>query len=201
VVEGDGGIADYALLHSRQHDARCYLIGFDLLHLGSKDLRPLPLAMRKDLLAKLLVGSMGGIVYSEHLEGGGADVFAAACRMGLEGVVSKHRDRPYTSGPCKHGVKVKNNPTSPAVLRFRNRAPSLSKGQLRRFLAIDMTVKLAGAHGLKEIERPEPLVRIAGRDRLPKDASDRLARLDQHHVISCVWLISLSSLLARSRSA
>jgi bifunctional non-homologous end joining protein LigD len=118
VVEGENGIADYALLHSRQHDARCYLIGFDLLQLGSKDLRPLPLAMRKDLLAKLLDGSKGGIVYSEHLEGDGADVFAAACRMGLEGVVSKHRDRPYTSGPCKHWVKVKN-PTAPGVMRFQ----------------------------------------------------------------------------------
>jgi len=42
VIEGEGGIADFALLHSRQHDARCYLIGFDLLQLGSKDLRRLP---------------------------------------------------------------------------------------------------------------------------------------------------------------
>ena len=37
---------------------------------------------------------------------------------GARGVVSKHRDRPYTSGPCKHWVKVKN-PTAPAVLRFQ----------------------------------------------------------------------------------
>jgi ATP-dependent DNA ligase len=89
VVEGEGGVADFALLHSRQHDARCYLIGFDLLQLGSKDLRALPLSMRKDLLAKLLEGSAAGIVYSEHLNGDGAEVFAAACRMGLEGIVSK----------------------------------------------------------------------------------------------------------------
>jgi bifunctional non-homologous end joining protein LigD len=120
VVEGEGGVTDFALLHSRQHDARGYLIGFDLLQLGSKDLRTLPLSMRKDLLAKLLEGSTGGIVYSEHLEGDGDGVFAAACRMGLEGIVSKRRDRPYTSGPCKHWVKVKN-PGAPAVLRFQER--------------------------------------------------------------------------------
>lgn len=42
---------------------------FDLLELGSKDLRALPLTMRKDLLAKLLANSATGIVYSEHLEG------------------------------------------------------------------------------------------------------------------------------------
>jgi ATP-dependent DNA ligase len=94
------------------------LIGFDLLKLGNKDLRLLPLAMHKDLLARLLDGSKGGIVYSEHLEGDGADVFAAACRMGLEGIVSKRRNRAYVSGPCKHWVKVKN-PSAPAVLRFQ----------------------------------------------------------------------------------
>lgn len=126
VVEGSDGIADFSLLHSRQHDARCYLVGFDLLQMGSKDLRPLPLSMRKDLLAKLLEGSAGGIVYSEHLEGDGAEVFAAACQMGLEGIVSKRHDRPYTSGPCKHWVKVKN-PAAPAAVRFREQPPKGAK--------------------------------------------------------------------------
>jgi hypothetical protein len=40
----------------------------------------------------------GGEMYSEHLDCDCADVFSSVC-MGLEGVVSKHRDRPYTSGP------------------------------------------------------------------------------------------------------
>ena len=85
VVDGEGGAADFALLHSRQHDKRCYLIGFDSLQLGSKDLRELPLSMRKALLATLLEGSTDGIVYSEHLKGDGPDMFAAACGPGLEG--------------------------------------------------------------------------------------------------------------------
>ena len=38
----------------------------------------------------------------------GPDLFRAACEMGLEGLVSKHRDRPYQSGRSKHWVKVKN---------------------------------------------------------------------------------------------
>jgi bifunctional non-homologous end joining protein LigD len=38
----------------------------------------------------------------------GADLFRAACDMGLEGLVSKHRDRPYQGGRSKHWVKVKN---------------------------------------------------------------------------------------------
>jgi bifunctional non-homologous end joining protein LigD len=108
-VEGDGGIADFQQLHSRKHDRGCYLIAFDLLELGDRDLRPLPLEMRKQLLAHLLQGSTSGIVYAEHFEGpAGAAVFEATCQMGLEGIVSKRRDKAYTSGPCKHWIKVKN---------------------------------------------------------------------------------------------
>jgi ATP-dependent DNA ligase len=46
----------------------------------------------------------------------GPDLFRAACRMGLEGVVSKHRERPYQAGQSKHWVKVKNR-THPAMYR------------------------------------------------------------------------------------
>jgi ATP-dependent DNA ligase len=118
VVEGAPGIADFALLRSRQHDRRCYLIGFDLLEIDGHDLCALPLETRKNRLAQLLHGSNSGIVYAEHLDCEGSIIFETACRMGLEGIVSKRRDRPYTSGPCKHWVKVKN-PAAPAVLRFR----------------------------------------------------------------------------------
>ncbi|WP_345946532.1 hypothetical protein [Bradyrhizobium sp. 150] len=38
----------------------------------------------------------------------GPELFRAACRMGLEGLVSKHRDRPYRGGRQKHWIKVKN---------------------------------------------------------------------------------------------
>jgi bifunctional non-homologous end joining protein LigD len=46
----------------------------------------------------------------------GPDLFKAACRMGLEGLVSKRRDRPYQAGRSKHWVKVKNR-TYPAMSR------------------------------------------------------------------------------------
>jgi bifunctional non-homologous end joining protein LigD len=46
----------------------------------------------------------------------GPDLLRAACRMELEDLVSKHRDRAYRSGPCRHGVKVKNL-DSPAMRR------------------------------------------------------------------------------------
>ena len=63
------------------------------------DLRSLPLEERKARLRSLLVRSKMGIVYSDHVAGDdGAKIFAAACEIGLEGIVSKRRDRPYVSG-------------------------------------------------------------------------------------------------------
>jgi len=43
----------------------------------------------------------------------GPDLFEAACRMGLEGLVSKRRDRPYEAGRSKHWIKVKNRKRPP----------------------------------------------------------------------------------------
>jgi bifunctional non-homologous end joining protein LigD len=62
-----------------------------------------------------------GIRYSEHLDGDGATIFAHACRLGCEGIVSKRRDhRTGRSGPSKAWLKIKN-PQAPGVLRFEER--------------------------------------------------------------------------------
>ena len=61
-----------------------------------------------------------GIQYSDHLEDDGATVFAHACRLGCEGIVSRDRSRPYKSGPSKTWIKVKN-PDAPGVRRFEDR--------------------------------------------------------------------------------
>jgi ATP-dependent DNA ligase len=54
---------------------------------------------------------------NEHLEHErGAEVFAHACRMGLEGIVSKRKDSRYMSGRSLHWIKSKN-PEAPAVKR------------------------------------------------------------------------------------
>jgi len=53
---------------------------------------------------------------SEHPDGDGALAFQHACRMGLEGIVAKRRDRPYRSGRSPDWVKVKN-PDAPAATR------------------------------------------------------------------------------------
>ena len=114
IIDGEGvvcdpdGVADFALMQSRQHDAACFRYEFDLVTLGSKNLRDRPLIERKSRLEKLLAQPKTGIVFSEHVETRGDQGFAATCKMGLEGIVSKGRDRPYVSGPCKHWIKVKN---------------------------------------------------------------------------------------------
>jgi bifunctional non-homologous end joining protein LigD len=54
--------------------------------------------------------------FNEHIEFDGAIVFKHACKLGLEGIVSKRRDFPYRSGRTKSWIKVKN-PASPAMLR------------------------------------------------------------------------------------
>jgi hypothetical protein len=61
-----------------------------------------------------------GMSCSEHLEGDGAAMFAPVCKLGFEGIVSKHREHPYRSGPSKAWLKVKN-PAAPGVLRFQDR--------------------------------------------------------------------------------
>ncbi len=57
--------------------------------------------------------------HNEHLDGDGALIFQHACRLGLEGVISKRRDLPYRSGRAKSWLKIKN-PKSPAALRVED---------------------------------------------------------------------------------
>ena len=60
---------------------------------------------KQQRLVKLLTRSIGAIAYNEHLNHDGAAVFAHACRMWLEGIVSKRLDAPYRSGPSKMWLK------------------------------------------------------------------------------------------------
>ncbi|MEO8548558.1 MAG: non-homologous end-joining DNA ligase, partial [Kofleriaceae bacterium] len=80
---------------------------FDLLALDGKDLRGEKLLARKKLLEKLLAKPPAALRYSEHVIGRGEDLFAAACKRGLEGIICKRADAPYASGRNKSWVKVK----------------------------------------------------------------------------------------------
>jgi bifunctional non-homologous end joining protein LigD len=80
---------------------------FDLLVEGAEDLRPLPLSERKDRLARFVKGAGVNIRFVDHFIAAGEAVLKSACRMNLEGVVSKRLDAPYRSGRGEAWVKAK----------------------------------------------------------------------------------------------
>jgi bifunctional non-homologous end joining protein LigD len=114
---GADGIASFNRIRYRRHDAEVFLYAFDLIELNGEDLRGDPLAVRKATLERLLARAASGLRYNEHLDKeDGPLVFLHACKLGLEGIVSKRRDSPYSSGRSPHWVKAKN-PSAPAVKR------------------------------------------------------------------------------------
>ena len=82
-------------------------VAFDLLFLDGRDLRPRPLVERKKALARLLRGRRGRLRYSEHFDAPGPEVHRRACRMHLEGIVSKRKQAPYVAGRGQAWLKVK----------------------------------------------------------------------------------------------
>lgn len=108
VLLGLDGISDFDGLHSRKHNDEIEFYAFDVLVSDGADLRKLPLTMRKTNLARLLAREVSGIHLAREQGEIGPDLFRHACLMGLEGLVSKHRDRPYRAGRSPHWIKVKN---------------------------------------------------------------------------------------------
>jgi len=109
------GIPDFDALHSSKVDEKAVALAFDLLFSGD-DIRRQPLIERKKALQWALRKARDGIQYVEHTEGDGAKMFAAVCKLGLEGIVSKPLTSVYKSGPSKAWIKVKN-PKSAAATR------------------------------------------------------------------------------------
>lgn len=103
VVQDEQGVSDFARLQEAlaTNDSHSLLFfAFDLLHLDDHDLRDAPLAMRKQVLSTLLSGVKRNspLQLSEYVVGDGARMFDEACRMAVEGIVSKRLDAPYRSG-------------------------------------------------------------------------------------------------------
>jgi bifunctional non-homologous end joining protein LigD len=119
VLLGVDGVSDFDGLHSKKHDDEVQLYAFDCLALDGDDLRKLPLSMRKTNLARLLTRRPDGIFVAPFEQGEiGPDLFRKACEFGLEGLVSKHRDRAYRAGTSPNWLKVKN-PAHRAMQRVK----------------------------------------------------------------------------------
>lgn len=118
---------------SEEKTADLVLFAFDLLVLGRKDLRPLPLSARKAQLQTLLAATDTGnrVRYVEHFESGADAVLESACKMHLEGIVSKKLDAPYLSGRSGFWTKAKCRAGQEVVLGGWTTA----EGTLRSLLA------------------------------------------------------------------
>jgi bifunctional non-homologous end joining protein LigD len=119
VVPGPDRLSLFDELRRREGARRAILCAFDLIEHDGADLRSLPLLERKQRLTKLLRATKVGIQFNEHIAEDGALVFAHACKLGAEGIVSKRIDAPYRSGPHSAWIKVRN-PASIAVQRERS---------------------------------------------------------------------------------
>jgi bifunctional non-homologous end joining protein LigD len=105
---------------SRALQSGAQLSKVDILVADGEDVRKLPLSVRKTNLARLFARRVDGIFLSDFEQGEiGPDLFRHACLLGLEGLVSKHKDRPYRSGRSPHWVKMKN-PKHPAMTRVQD---------------------------------------------------------------------------------
>jgi bifunctional non-homologous end joining protein LigD len=105
VVPADDGTTDFSVLQNelKGQSTKIALVAFDLLYLNGRDLRKLPLHRRKAELSKIIAGN--DIQFSESFEVDGPEMLAHACKVGLEGVVSKVRDSVYSSGRSNDWVK------------------------------------------------------------------------------------------------
>jgi bifunctional non-homologous end joining protein LigD len=107
VVLRPDGHSDFGALRTNRGAAEASFVAFDLLQFLGEDWRSMSLEVRRAQLESLVAG-IDGITFSEAIEGDGAIVFDHACRLGLEGIVSKRLGGVYASGRCRNWLKVKN---------------------------------------------------------------------------------------------
>lgn len=111
IALGPKGVADFArlqdALRAKKTDQLRYFV-FDLLFADGEDLRAQPLERRKTRLQHLLQKEkMPAVQLSEHFDVPGATLIESACRMKMEGIVSKRADAPYRSGRGDAWIKAK----------------------------------------------------------------------------------------------
>lgn len=143
VALGDNGAPDFAALQAALSERRTkdlIFFAFDLLFADGLDLRKLPLAERKERLSEILRevdrGEENLIRYVEHFANGGDAVLRSACRLSLEGIISKKADAAYVSGrtdtwaksKCRAGHEVVIGGWSTTNGKFRSLLVGVNRG-------------------------------------------------------------------------
>jgi bifunctional non-homologous end joining protein LigD len=135
------GVPDFAALQAALSDGKSEALiyfAFDLLFANDEDLRPLPLSARKARLAELLKKARvdSHLRFVEHFTSSGTTVLQSACRMNLEGIVSKRLDAPYAPGrgdswtksKCRAGHEVVIGGWSTTEGKFRSLLVGVNRG-------------------------------------------------------------------------
>lgn len=110
VVLNEQGLPDFGALQNAFDNAQTKDITFhlfDLMHHGGLDLRQVPLIERRARLKQLLEGAPDTLRFSEAFAGSPRDVMTSACKLGLEGIIGKRKDSPYTSSRSSDWIKLK----------------------------------------------------------------------------------------------
>ncbi|HUQ51819.1 MAG TPA: DNA ligase D [Gammaproteobacteria bacterium] len=109
VVFDSHGVTSFQRLQNalKGDSSQIELVAFDLVHLDGFDLTRVPLLERKRLLEQLLEGAPAAIRFGEHVTENGAKFFAAACKLGLEGIIAKREADPYRQERTRSWLKIK----------------------------------------------------------------------------------------------
>jgi bifunctional non-homologous end joining protein LigD len=171
------GAPDFSTLQAALSDGdtgKLIFFVFDLLFADGEDLRALPLADRKERLKDLLEARPKAkarqIRYVEHFESGGDAILQSACKLSLEGIVSKKLTSPYRSGRSESWTKAKCRAGHEVVLggwkttggKFRSLMAGVYRDGHLAFVGIVGT-----GFGQDKVRRLMPALKAAESDKSP----------------------------------
>jgi bifunctional non-homologous end joining protein LigD len=177
----DGG-PDFSTLQAAISDGKTdqlIFFAFDLLFADGEDVRSLPLGERKAQLKQLLEARSKAktklIRYVEHFESGGDAILQSACKLSLEGIVSKKLDAPYRSGRSENWTKAKCRAGHEVVLggwkttngKFRSLMAGVYRDDHLAFVGIVGT-----GFGQDKVRRIMPALKAAASEKSPFGGKD-----------------------------
>lgn len=171
----ENGAPDFAALQaalSERKTGSLVFFAFDLLFEGGEDLRDLLLLERKERLASILAdgGDDPRLRFVAHFETGGEAVLKSACRLSLEGIVSKRTDARYSSGrsdtwvksKCRAGHEVVIGAYSTTNGRFRSLLVGVNRGD--HFIYVG---RVGTGYGAEKVKALMPRLKALETDKSP----------------------------------
>src|SRR6202042_1467519 len=176
------GAPDFSSLQAALSDGKTdslIFYAFDLLFAGGMDMRRLALGESKAQLKQLLEAraksKAGSIRYVEHFETGGDAILESACKLSLEGIVSKKLSAPYQSGRSENWTKAKCRAGHEVVLggwkttagKFRSLMAGVYRGDHLAFVGL-----IGTGFGQDKVRRIMPALKAAASDTSPFGGKD-----------------------------